>query len=105
MLRPVVIQIVMAPPGRIGGWFEGRGLSTSRVSPPGPLSLSLCPYFWARQLVEKGLITVLYITSDPARWMVYKPIAEFHRPQKLKRLISLCANPASISSVPIQTVR
>ena len=24
----------MAPPGRIGGWFEGRGLSTSRVSPP-----------------------------------------------------------------------
>jgi hypothetical protein len=25
-------------PGRIGGWFEGRGLSTSRVSPPGPLS-------------------------------------------------------------------
>jgi hypothetical protein len=28
-----------------------------------------------------------------------------HRPHKLKRLISLCANPASILSVPIQTVR
>ena len=28
-----------------------------------------------------------------------------HRPQKLKRLISLCTNPVSILSVPIQTVR
>jgi hypothetical protein len=28
-----------------------------------------------------------------------------HRPKKLKRLISLCTNPVSISSVPIQTVR
>ena len=36
-----VTQIVMPPPGRIGGWFEGRGLSTSRVSPPGPLSLAV----------------------------------------------------------------
>jgi hypothetical protein len=33
-------------PGRIGGWLEGRGLSTSRVSPPGPLShdSSACAY-------------------------------------------------------------
>jgi hypothetical protein len=33
-------------PGRIGGWFEGRGPSTSRVSPPGPLShdSSACAY-------------------------------------------------------------
>jgi hypothetical protein len=29
-------------PGRIWGWFEGRGLSTSRVSPPGPLSHDSC---------------------------------------------------------------
>jgi hypothetical protein len=35
-----VVEIVMAPPGRIGGWFEGKGVSTSRVSPPGPLSIS-----------------------------------------------------------------
>jgi hypothetical protein len=28
-----------------------------------------------------------------------------HRPQKLKCLISLCTNPVSILSVPIQTVR
>ena len=33
-------------PGRIGGWFKGKGLSTSRVSPPGPLShdSSACAY-------------------------------------------------------------
>jgi DNA damage-binding protein 1 len=29
-----------ASPGRIRGWFEGQGVSTSRVSPPGPLSIS-----------------------------------------------------------------
>ena len=32
---------VIAPPGRIGWWFEGKGVSTSRVSPPGPLSIYL----------------------------------------------------------------
>jgi hypothetical protein len=33
-----VIQFVMA--GRNRRWFEGKGVSTSSVSPPGPLSLS-----------------------------------------------------------------
>jgi hypothetical protein len=36
----LLVQIVMAPPGRIRGWFEGKGVSTSRVRPPGPLSIS-----------------------------------------------------------------
>jgi hypothetical protein len=34
------IHSVMATPGRIRGLFEGRGVSSSRVSPPGPLSIS-----------------------------------------------------------------
>ena len=29
----------MAPPGRMRGWFEGKGLPNLRVSPPAPLSL------------------------------------------------------------------
>ena len=37
---PNVLQIGMAPPGRIRGWFEGKSVSTSRVSPPAPLSIS-----------------------------------------------------------------
>jgi hypothetical protein len=37
---PNVLQIGMAPPGRIRGWFEGKSVFTSRVSPPGPLSIS-----------------------------------------------------------------
>jgi hypothetical protein len=38
------------------------------------------------------------------RWEVQAK-CRTHRPQKLKCLISLCTNPVSILSVPIQTVR
>jgi hypothetical protein len=36
----LLFRIAWKTPGRIWGWFEGKGLSTSRVSPPAPLSIS-----------------------------------------------------------------
>jgi hypothetical protein len=41
MVRECCDPTVIAPPGRIRRWFEGQCLSTSRVSTPGPHTLSL----------------------------------------------------------------
>jgi hypothetical protein len=41
----------------------------------------------------------------PRQTLALQANCRTHRPQKLKCLISLCTNPVSILSVPIQTVR
>jgi hypothetical protein len=59
-------------PGRIGGWFEGRGLSTSRVSPPGPpgptapTATSLC--FKTNALLKAMDVTLLVGGPYQLRW-------------------------------------
>ena len=48
---------------------------------------------------------ILPLPILPYRRVKIQANCETHRPQKLKCLISLCTNPVSILSVPIQTVR
>jgi hypothetical protein len=66
------------------------------------------------ELPQAAADIVQHPLVDGLRWVLHRPIAvpaplqancRTHRPQKLKRLISLCTNPVSILSVPIQAVR
>jgi hypothetical protein len=57
--------------------------------------------------VRRGRGHTLWPFIDPflGQPLTIQTISKTHRPQKLKCLISLCTNPVSILSVPIQAVR
>ena len=57
---PNVLQIGMAPPGRIRGWFEGTSPSTCRASPAGPVSLTrVCRFVPAHAALTSHAISPL----------------------------------------------